>query len=558
MPQFDDKRTDDRMAELRKREEENLTRTLAPKYGCQYIDLRGISIDIGALTLVPEDEARKAELAVFLKTRDTVSVTTKNPKNPHAVEILERFKKEGVKVVCYMSTLKSIEHAWERYADLKNATAEKSGVLDIDPTEVELLSKEVSTHLDMGPILMKIQEGQGLERISKTVELIFGGAFSLGASDIHIEPEEKAIRLRYRLDGVLWDIADIDNSLYKHLISRFKLLSGLILNITDEAQDGRFSFEFGGRKLEVRTSIIPGNHGETVVMRILDPDASSFRMDNLGLNPKLLEVIKRELKRPNGAFITTGPTGSGKTTALYAFMQEIHSPEVKIITLEDPIEYKLKGVVQTQVGEDYSFETGLRSILRQDPDVIMVGEIRDRDVAETAVHAALTGHLVFSTLHTNSATGAFPRLMDLGVDPRMLGSAFNLIMAQRLVRKLCEHCKVERETTVEEQKVIARIMDRPVAVSSVYDAPGCAECGGLGFKGRIGIFEGILVDKAVEEAVIKDPRESSILTAAKPQDIPSMQEDGVMKLLAGITSFDELSRVIDLYNFKAIADADVE
>jgi type II secretory ATPase GspE/PulE/Tfp pilus assembly ATPase PilB-like protein len=284
-----------------------------------------------------------------------------------------------------------------------------------------------------------------------------------------------------------------------------------------------------------------------MVMRLLDPDASGYTIDSLGLNARLHEVMLEELARPNGAIVTTGPTGSGKTTALYAFLQTVHTPEVKIITLEDPVEYKLPGIVQTQVEEDYTFASGLRAILRQDPDVIMVGEIRDRDVAETAVHAALTGHLVFSTLHTNSAVGAFPRLMDLGVDARMFGSAFNIMLGQRLVRRLCEHCRTERNATTEEQAVIARIMDQPVAMQSVFEAPGCDKCGGSGFKGRIGIYEGILIDTAVEEAILRDPREVNILKAAEPQKIPSMQQDGIMKVLAGITSLDELSRVVDLY-----------
>jgi len=326
----------------------------------------------------------------------------------------------------------------------------------------------------------------------------------------------------------------------------------------DEAQDGRFTFDIGDRKLEVRTSVIPGAHGESIVMRLLDPDASSFKLEHLGLNEKLHAAIKEELGRPNGAIITTGPTGSGKTTALYAFLQEIHSSEIKIITIEDPVEYHLPGIVQTQVEEKYSFESGLRAILRQDPDVIMVGEIRDREVAETVVHAALTGHLVFSTLHTNSAAGAFPRLIDLGVDDRMIGSAFNIILGQRLVRKLCEHCRVSRDATTEEQTLMARIMDEPVSSHTVYEAPGCDTCGGSGYKGRIGVFEAIRIDKAVEEAVLSDSRESNVVRAAKPQGIPTMQQDGILKVLAGITSLEELSRVIDLYNTRGVADEETK
>ena len=326
------------------------------------------------------------------------------------------------------------------------------------------------------------------------------------------------------------------------------MLSGLKLNVRDEPQEGRFTFDIGERQLEVRTSVIPGAYGESIVMRLLDPSAAGFTIETLGLNQQLYDVMQEELTRPNGAIVTTGPTGSGKTTALYAFMRKIHTSEIKIVTIEDPVEYKLPGIVQTQISDEYTFASGLRSILRQDPDVIMVGEIRDREVAETAVHAALTGHLVFSTLHTNSAAGAFPRLIDLGVDPRMIGSAFNVILGQRLVRILCPVCREARDMTTEEQKLVAQIMNDPIRQHTVYDAKGCEECGGSGFKGRVGIFEAIRVDKTVEEAIISDPRENNVRNAAAPQNIPTMQQDGVLKVLNGTTSLDELERVIDLHN----------
>ena len=556
MQQFDDKKSDERIAELRRKEEEALVRSLAPKYGYQYIDLHGITIDTEALTLVSEEDSHAAELALFKKDTNKISVALRNPNNPKVVATLKKLEEKRLTLELYMATHSSIEHAWKRYGDIKQTTAKKKGVLDVNPEAIIKFSEDIKTHLDVTSILLDIRNEQSAERISKTIELIFGGALALKASDIHIEPKENEVRLRYRLDGVLWDVSEIEKSIYSHVLSRFKLLSGLTLNVHESAQDGRFTFEFGTRKLEVRTSIIPGSYGETIVMRVLDPTSSSFKLENLGLNDKMLAVIKKELTRPNGAFITTGPTGSGKTTALYAFMQMVHKPEIKIITIEDPVEYKLENIVQTQVGEDYTFASGLRAVLRQDPDVIMIGEIRDREVAETAVHASLTGHLVFSTLHTNSALGAFPRLIDLGISARLIGSAFNIILGQRLLRRLCKHCKIERESTVEEQKLIARIMDRPVAITTVYDAPGCDKCSQSGYSGRIGIYEAVIVDKAVEEAIIRDPRESTVAKAAAPQEIPTMQQDGILKVLAGMTSLEELSRVVDLYNTKIIADDD--
>ncbi len=556
MQQFDEELQQRHIDDLHHKEEEALIRTVAPKHGYQYIDLHGITIDADALNLLDEATSRKAEVATFSKKGKLLSITLRNPNNPNITSVFEYLKKKKFQLTIYMSSLNSLEHAWDRYKDIKETEAKKYGVLHVRAESILDYSTKIKSHLDVSTKLIEIENKAGPKRISETIELLFGGALALNASDIHIEPEENAIRLRYRLDGVLWDISNIEKSIYKNLISRFKLLSGLILNITDEAQDGRFTFDANERRLEVRTSIIPGSYGESIVMRVLDPDASGFKLKTLGLNEKLLEIIKKELLRPNGAIITTGPTGSGKTTALYAFMQEVHKPEIKIITIEDPVEYKLKGVVQTQVSDEYTFASGLRAILRQDPDVIMVGEIRDREVAETAVHAALTGHLVFSTLHTNSALGAFPRLIDLGVDARMIGGAFNIILGQRLVRKLCKHCKKERDMTTEEQKLIATIIDRPVAISSIFEAVGCDKCGGSGFRGRIGVYEAVIVDKATEEAVIRDPRESVVAKAAEPQNIPNMQQDGVLKVLSGITSLDELSRVIDLYNTKILASKD--
>ena len=259
-----------------------------------------------------------------------------------------------------------------------------------------------------------------------------------------------------------------------------------------------------------------------------------------------------EIKRPNGLIITTGPTGSGKTTALYAFLRHAHSDDVKIITIENPVEYKVDGIVQTQVSENYTFESGLRAILRQDPDIIMVGEIRDREVAETAIHAAQTGHLVFSTLHTNSAVGSFPRLIDLGVDYRMIGSSVNVVLGQRLVRVLCTSCKKDRVATEIEKALITKIMSTHPAhpplpnPCMLFDATGCEKCNHTGFKGRQGVYEAIKVDQAVEEAIITDPREHVILKAAQSQGIPSMAEDGIEKVLAGKTSLAELERVVDL------------
>lgn len=548
MPQFNDAAANAKLTELRHREEESLVQALAPRYGHQYVDLTGMPIDVDALQILTEDESRAAESAIFAKgSAGAVSLAIRNPNHPGVTPLIERLTKEGHTPTIFMVSMQSLEHAWNRYHEAKATAPEAHGVLDIRVDIIREQMEKIKTYLDVSAGVATVAKGNDSDKISQVIELIFAGALALKASDVHIEPAQTSTRIRYRLDGVLSEIVDIDKYLSDHIVTRIKLIAGVKLNVHKEAQDGRFTIDLSTREVEVRTSIIPGGFGESIVLRLLDPSAAKFQFDLLGLNARLEEVMKQELARPNGAVITTGPTGSGKTTALYAFLKEVHTPQIKIITLEDPIEYKLPGVVQTQVNREYTFANGLRSILRQDPDVIMVGEIRDHEVAEVAVHAALTGHLVFSTLHTNSAVGGFARLVDLGIDPRMIASAFNIILGQRLVRRLCEHCKKERETTVEEQNLIASIMEQPVALHTIYEAPGCEECSFTSFSGRIAVMEGIRIDDAVEQALLTDPRESNILRAAKPQGIPTMQQDGIMKVLAGITSFDELARVLDLY-----------
>ncbi|MCB9812412.1 type II/IV secretion system protein [Candidatus Nomurabacteria bacterium] len=552
MVTFDDSRSDTRIADLRAREEEQVIQMTAPKLGFEYINLQGYTINPEAIAAIPEEKAKEAEIVGFELHRNTLSVAAKNPSNPKTQALLQTLEGRRYTLLVYMCSQASLEYAWKRYADVTSSTAEKKGVFEISAADIQRLTTEIKQVEDVPRILMDIRTANKSRRISETLELIFAGGLALGASDIHIEPEDSGIRLRYRFDGVLHDVADLESYIFNRMISRLKLLSGMVLNSRAEAQDGRFTFNTGEREVEVRSSVIPGALGESIVMRLLDPTVASFSLDRIKLNKHIEAALLRELKKPNGLVITTGPTGSGKTTALYAYLQQVHHEGVKIITIENPVEYKLEGIVQTQTGDDYTFASGLRAILRQDPDVIMIGEIRDREVAETAIHAAQTGHLVFSTLHTNSAVGGFPRLIDLGIDPRVMGTAINIIMGQRLVRVLCEDCKAPEAATSEDAQLIQYIMSKhphPVPVPpsiTLYRPVGCPVCGGTGFKGRVGIFEGIIMDEAVEEVVIRDPREHVILEAARPQGIPTMLEDGIEKVLHGMTSMKELERVIEL------------
>ncbi len=543
----------DKVSELYRAEEEELIKALSPRYGHPYINLYGIVINTEALRLVSEQESRGGDLAVFARAGNKLSVALRNPNKKSALETIEDLKSRNFLVNVFMASSGSLEHAWERYHDVVSATAGEKGILGITSAEIARMAAALKTVKDVSTAVDNLQISTGGHDASATLTALVGGALSLGASDLHIEPEEGDTRIRYRLDGALWDICSVDRNSYKLMRARLKLLAGLKLNITNIAQDGRFTIDVGTKEYEVRLSVIPGGYGESFVLRFLDPASIRVKMEQFGINEFLLPVIYEELKRPNGMIITTGPTGSGKTTVLYTFLQEVHTEEVKIVTLEDPIEYHIPGIVQTQTADKYSFASGLRSILRQDPDIILVGEIRDEEVAETAMNAALTGHLVFSTLHTNSAAGTFPRLRDLGVDTRTMGSALNLVMAQRLVRRLCPDCKKMRPLTEDEQRRFATILDTysppaPLASAHVYDAVGCDLCSGSGFKGRLGVYEAIRMDDRVKRALLEDLSESHILEAAKPQHLPTMPQDGILKVLNGITSIDELERMVDLYH----------
>ncbi len=556
MVTFNDNEQEKRVDFLKKREEEELAQMLSRKYGVEYIDLSLVAVNSEALRLIPEEEARATEAVAFGEMGKKISVAARAPENPRVKELLQKLTERGYTVTLFMCSQESLKRAFDHYADLSYAKESKAGVFEVSGEEVEELLGKVESLQDIGKLINDAITMKKAYRITRILEIILAGGLSTSASDIHLEPEEDAVRLRYRLDGVLVDVLTFDHETYRLVLSRLKLLSGLKLNITHEAQDGRFSIKIKGEEIELRTSILPGNYAETFVMRILNPESIAVPLESLGLEPKLRERIEKEIARPNGMILTTGPTGAGKTTTLYAFLRRVNNPETKIITIEDPVEYHLAGIVQTQVDKkNYTFAEGLRSALRQDPDVIMVGEIRDGEVATTAINAALTGHLVFSTLHTNNAAGSFPRLIDMGISEKVLSSAVSCAMAQRLVRKLCKECKQERATTPTEQAIVDRhlgtIVDRalvPENTKMVWVAKegGCPACNSRGYKGRIGIYEAIFMDKHIEEVLRTKPSEHEIASVARAQGVPTMQEDGVIKVLHGITSLDELERVVDL------------
>jgi type II secretory ATPase GspE/PulE/Tfp pilus assembly ATPase PilB-like protein len=553
--QFDEDRQRLRLDDLRKQEEEGLAEAMARKFGVPYVDLTATPINIDSLRMISEAEARESMCAVFNEVDKVVSLGVLSPQNSRTQESISNLMKKGYHVEVYMVSHASLNKVWNLYKDLSYSFETKSGALDISNDQITEFLSQVHTIGDVQKMIGEVLAMKKSYRITRIMEIILAGAISLNASDVHIEPESDYVRIRYRLDGMLTDILEFDKGTYTLLLSRVKLVSNLKLNVQG-SQDGRFSIIVRESEIEIRTSVLPGGNGESVVLRVLNPDAISVPLEELGINPRLLKIVLNELNKPNGMILNTGPTGSGKTTALYAFLKKIYEPQIKIITIEDPIEYHLKGIVQTQVDDkkSYTFAEGLRSALRQDPDVIMVGEIRDGETADIAINSALTGHLVFSTLHTNNAAGTFPRLIDLGVNPKIISSAINISMAQRLVRKLCPNCRQQMELTGDDKKTVDAVLDSindktyldGVDTNHYFHSIGCDQCNGLGYKGRFGIFEAILMDENIEKVVQENPSEREINKEAKYQNILNMTQDGVIKVLQGYTSLEELRRVIDI------------
>ncbi|MEK7131077.1 MAG: GspE/PulE family protein, partial [Patescibacteria group bacterium] len=443
MTLLSDKDAKDQIASMRKNEAEDLAMILSQKYNLPYLDLSRMTIDIDALKILKEEEARKGKLAVFQKIGQKIQVAVESPNPEETQRTIRSLQEKGYKVSVSMVSEESLLRAWKRYGEIADYEETLIGVIDVSPEKLAEFLKQTPTIDDLRNLFIATATTQKNRKISEVLEIVLAGALSAEASDIHLEPQDDQVRLRFRLDGVLHDILFFDYKVYNLILSRIKLVSGLKLNIKNQSQDGRFSIKIKEEEMAVRTSVIPGSYGESIVLRILNPKSIAISFNDLGIDAKLMTVLEKELSKPNGMILTTGPTGSGKTTTLYAFLKKIHTPETKIITLEDPVEYHLQNIVQTQVEESagYSFSEGLRAILRQDPDVIMVGEIRDLETAKTAINSALTGHLVLSTLHTNNAAGTIPRLIDLGVNPTSIAPAVNIAMAQRLVRKLCNKCK---------------------------------------------------------------------------------------------------------------------
>ncbi|MCL5017068.1 MAG: GspE/PulE family protein [Patescibacteria group bacterium] len=547
-------KAEDTLLKMNREAEERDAQRRAERLAFPYLDLALLPIETDALLLVPEKEAIDAKIAAIENKSKDVVLVVFDPSDPKALAQIKAVEAKGLKPKIFVVSMSSLKKAWDFYKFAVKSTEPLTGRINIDKDRLSALKEKLIRLDDVHQAITTFDYRNN--PTGQILEIVLAGAMANRASDIHFEPGEKQTRIRYRIDGDLRDVmSDLDMNIYKHLLSRIKLLADLKLNVGDKAQDGRITIGFGeGKDIELRVAIAPSEYGEVIVMRILDPSVINLSMAQLGFRPDDLKIVETELKRPNGMILNTGPTGSGKTTTLYAFLREKASPDSKIITIEDPIEYHLEGIEQTQVDPeaDYTFANGLRSMMRQDPDIILIGEIRDKETAEIAIQASLTGHLVFSTVHANRASGAIPRLEDLGVRTTSIGPAMNLIIAQRLLKRLCVDCKKKAAISDEMKSKLEKfVAGLPARVNKddyknfdIYEPVGCEKCGGTGYKGRVGIYELLKITKEIEEILTNGGGEIQIDEFAKEKEgMVNMQEDGILKVIQGLTTFDEVEKI---------------
>ncbi len=507
-------------------------------------------IEKNVLNIIPENLAIKYQMAAFDRENDSLRVAMVNIHDIEALNVL-RFVtgKENLKTEVYLTSSSKIKDLFKFYVGAEKAVAEAVRSLKQGEQEIEQV-KEIEER--------KISEIIQDAPVSKLVEVIVRHAVDGRASDIHVEPVDDEYRVRFRVDGILHSSLNLPKEVGKAVVSRIKILSNLKIDEQRKPQDGRFQIKENGRITDFRVSTFPVIEGEKAVMRVLDRSNQVFDLESLGLQGRNLEIFSQKIKEPYGIILITGPTGSGKSTTLYGFLKILNQEERNIVTLEDPVEYYISGVNQSQIKPEigYTFANGLRSILRQDPNVIMVGEIRDGETAELAIHAALTGHLVFSTLHTNNAIGAIPRLIDMGVEPFLLSSSVRVVAAQRLVRRICNSCKEEvelSESNIEKLKhELSNIPDEEIKKYNVdlseklkfFKGKGCEECGNVGYKGRVAIYEVFEISERIQSLIAeKDGSETEVGVEAKKEGMMSMRQDGILKAIQGLTTISEVERV---------------
>jgi len=534
------------------------------------IDWNKIVIDETLSSILPIDSLKKYKFVPFDESDEHIKVAVVDDSDVNTQNALRFFAhKNKKKILTYPI---SEEEFQELLGKIRNPSAEINKM--VDQFEETLETEEEK---EIQKSFRKKTDGVGVLKdapVAKMVEVIIKNAIDGRASDIHIEPMDESVRVRYRVDGILYNSITLPKKIGPAIVSRVKILSNLKIDEKRKPQDGRFRIKDLGQSIDFRVSSFPTSYGEKVVMRILDTKAGLIDLDQLGVEGRDKEILERTIEEPHGIILVTGPTGSGKSTTLYSVLRILNREGVNIVTLEDPVEYVLEGINQSQVRPEieYTFASGLRSILRQDPDIVMVGEIRDEETAELAIHAALTGHLVLSTLHTNSALGAISRLVDMGIQPFLLSSSLKLLMAQRLVRRICPECKEEvGEINAAAMQMIQTELKRmpPSALAEIgitdvndvtqikaFRGKGCNRCQNKGTKGRVGIFEVVEVTENINKMIGDTKRESEIEKEAKNDGYTTMKQNGIMKIIKGVTTIEEVQRVTEDTSLEEVVDVE--
>ena len=530
------------LLDLKLIDEETLAKALAKQFGLKYVDLDQVTIPSDAVKIIPEDLIRRHSILPLSVANGRLKLIISDPMDLDMMDSVRL--RLNTELECYLASAKKIRSYIDGSLEQEVTTEEDDRLRhSIDATAAELA--EVGSELAAEALRAQTAADGDDGPIIRLVNLIIDTAYRMRASDIHVEPMADRVRIRYRVDGVCLEKDNIPKNMQPALVTRLKILSGMDIAEKRLPQDGRIKRNIDGQDIDFRVSSLPGNHGPSVVLRILRPDAVNIGIESLGFEQDNYETFQRIIKRPNGIFLVTGPTGSGKTTTLYAALQELNKPDKKIITAEDPVEYNFAGMNQCQVKSEIglTFDKLLRSMLRQAPNIILVGEIRDSEVADIAIQAALTGHLVFSTLHTNDACGAITRLIDMGVKPFLVASSIQAIMAQRLVRVICKKCRVVDENPNPHFLRLLEIDPEEVKKRPVYKGAGCSACQNTGYKGRLGIFEMLEMNAEMRELAFKRAPTTELRKAARAGGMRTLTYDGKMKIFKGITTAEEVSRI---------------
>lgn len=541
----------EKMEEIELKQREHLTEEHATRIGLNYISLVGFPIGPETLSTISQELAQKLNMICFLRSGHEIRVAAVDADAPGVRELADEIAAENnAHVELYLISQHSFDSAIKLYSRIPKVKKVVGGI-EIKQEDVDRYRAQLKDFRDLESNIQHVA-------LTEVFTLILSGAIESKASDIHIEAEEADVKVRYRIDGVLTTVASLPKDTWPRIINRIKLVAGLKINIDRVPQDGRITLVLDNEHIDVRVSTLPTAFGESVVMRLLMGSSTAITFEQLGLRGRAYKLLEENINRPNGMMLTSGPTGSGKTTTLYAIIMKLNQPDTKIITLEDPVEYSLPGINQSQVdwSKGYTFAKGLRSMLRQDPDIVMVGEIRDLETAETSIQAALTGHLVLSTIHTNDAIGVIPRLMSMGTKPYLLAPALNLMMAQRLVRRICPHCIIDDTPSPETlERVKQTLASIPQNSGETFDqtrpltfkkGAGCEACKGIGFKGRIGIFEVIAMSGPIEKLILSgSAAEVDLKQLAHDQGMLTMAQDGILKVLDGMTTVDEVFSVAE-------------